>query len=466
MFSFGGKSIFNKITVTAIVVLLTFSSALPCMADMVDARTESLEPEDTLRPITNIFSPEGALSCMAGPQPDPSVYPDKVRVEYQIEPGINDQMDIPVKWNYEEVDFTKAGIYNIQGTFTEETLNSNKLRNPKNLSPALLILVQKAGPIDSLTGAGITINKKGWTSIRLRMPELPAEVKTLRIYKSPDGRFWQKAVWKLSPSHADTPGNDNFLYHTITSSPYQYVTYRFQTDYRTVWLRIEVEGSAYEGLSNIVKFDMPGTVGPGESLNEWNTTDDGSFDGNLDYDGQGSSSGTGGGSISSKGTASGPGGIAGSGENGGSGKNGGVGDGLSGAAGSGDIGAPIRRGGAIPEHKALADAGAWQNDGGQEYNKPPLKGAAVPGKTQVHNQETTADDTLESETTGTDGTATTSFDEMQEEEFPAAAEEISTDQTERANYRGGIIVAAIALLALCGAGVCLVRHITKKKRSQ
>lgn len=456
MFPIKGKFILNIITIAAIAVFLTLGSAFSGMAYMVDAHTESLESEDPLRPITNIFSPEGAFSCMVGPRPDPSVYPDKVRVEYQIEPGINDQMDLPVEWNLRDVDFTKAGIYNIQGTFTYETLNSNKLRNPKNLSPSLLILVQKAGPIDSLTGAGITINKNGWTSIRLRMPELPAEVKTLRIYESPDGRFWQKAVWKLSPSHADTPGNDNFLYHTVTSSPYQYVTYRFQTNYRPICLRIEVEGSAYEGLSNSVRFDTPGTVGPGKPLNEWNTTDDGSFDGNMDYDGQGSSGGAGGGSISSKGTASGPGGGAIPGENGGA----------EGAGGSGDIGAPIRRGGAIPGHKALADKGAWQNDAGQEYNKPPLKGASVPGGTKAHSQETAADDTLESQTTEADITATTSFDEMQGEEFLAAVEEISTNQTEKANYRGGIIAAAIAILALCGAGIFLMRHITKKKRSQ
>lgn len=446
MLSISRTSLFNKIAVVAITALLTLGSAFSGMAYMVDT-AESLEPEDTLRPITNIFSPEGALSYMVGPRPDPSAYPDKVRVEYQIEPGISEQMDIPVKWAYEDVDFTKAGIYNIQGTFTEETLSSNKLRNPKNLSPSLLILVQKAGPIDSLTGAGITINKNGWTTLRLRMPELSAEVKTLRIYESSDGRFWQKAVWKLSPSHAETPGNDNFLYHTVTSSPYQYVTYRFQTDYRPVWLRIEVEGSVYEGLSNIVKFDMPGTIGPGESLNEWNTTDDGSFDGNLDYGGKGSSGGTGGGSISSKDTASGPGENAGSGAN----------------KGTGDTGAPIRRGGTLPGHKELADAGSWQGDRGQDNNKPPLKSTTAPGGAQDRNQETTADDTLESEAAETDITTNASSDEIQEEDLLAAVEEVSMEQAEEKNHRGAIIAAVIAALALCGAGIFVKRYIAKKK---
>lgn len=234
----------------------------------------STQPVRPLYPIVNLFGREESVVCAQGTPPKASDYPASVKVAYETEAGVYAHMEVPVKWDISKVKFNRSGVYRVSGTFSEDELARRDLFNPLGIKAKLLILVRSAGAVDSLTGAGIVISENGWTSVRLRMPQLPTDATAIRVYRSVNGTDWQIVSKNRLKSWVQPGDAYNFLDHSVSIPPYQYVTCQFLTDYQPVWFRVAIEGSVFEGMSNSVKFQEPGDAEKGEALYAWGALED------------------------------------------------------------------------------------------------------------------------------------------------------------------------------------------------
>lgn len=238
-------------------------------------------PEDGRRPLTNTFDSTDAISCLQGHPPAAEDYPASVMVAYLKTANTHDQTTLSVEWILDDVDFNQAGTYTVRGRFPETALAEQNLSNPNNLTATLLLTVRKQAPITSLTGSVLSVQADGLCLLRLKLPSLPEDVEALYLYRSTDGKTWEEATGK-SP---DSSYRD-FVPYVQTVGFNTYLAYRYKTDYEPIWLRVEVVGSVYEGMSNAVRVQLPDGIKPGDSIHTGQTGDDGGSGGNRGGSGQ------------------------------------------------------------------------------------------------------------------------------------------------------------------------------------
>ena len=242
---------------------------------------EPLPSVKAVRPITSIVGFDYSLACLEGEPPDLSEYPAAVRAVYAVSENTYAQLELPVKWELDTVDFETAGTYIVKGVFAEADLTAQQLSNPDNLSAALKLMVQRSGSIENLTGNVLHVGNGGPSLIRLTLPALPSDAAALYVYCSPDGQHWQQAVGQDAQTEYE-----NFLPYAQTQPLYTYVNYRCQADDQPIWLRVEVVGSIYAGESNAICLEMPVSDRPGEVIDTGGTEGDGSSGGNRGGGGQ------------------------------------------------------------------------------------------------------------------------------------------------------------------------------------
>lgn len=255
----------------------------------VDA-TEPDTGDDLLIPIAGLFEEEFTIYCQEGKAPADFDYPDKVLVSVGV--GSFKPLSLPVRWDTASVDFSRAGVYQVKGIFTEETLRAHSLKNPESLAPILHVAVRKSGPIDSLQGEVLSVDSNGNAMIRLKFPALPEEAEGIYLYTSSDGIQYQKARRDIPEYSDDNATTDNFLTDSNTVSPYQYLVYRYQSNYQSLWVKLEIRGSENAGMSNAVECTIPSGARPGTVVHTGGGND-GSSGGNRGGGGQGTSERTG-----------------------------------------------------------------------------------------------------------------------------------------------------------------------------
>lgn len=243
-------------------------------------------PVTTLPAILNTSGIDDSLSCLQGEPPASSDYPSKEWVYYNISDNIPVRKELPVRWELDTVDFHTAGTYAVKGIFTAEVLAEYGLSNPNNLYATLQLTVLKPSPLDTLTGNVLSVGSEGRCLIQLALPPLPEGATALYIHRSADGKNWQKAVREIYINGNIPSSEDNFLPYAVITPKNLYVPYYYQTDYRPIWLRVEVVGSAVSGISNEIKLEMPAGAKPGDSIHTGQAGDNGAFDGNRGGGGQ------------------------------------------------------------------------------------------------------------------------------------------------------------------------------------
>lgn len=255
------------------------SNELPAVPDPTPVPEPTPPPPDeVLRPITSIVANIKYLSCNVGERPEPSAYPSVILVAYLATEVAHDQIELPIRWNLDSVNFDAAGIYTVKGSFIEDALAAHYLSNPNGISPTLMINVQETGAIKALKGNIISVSRGGLCLIRLTVPSLPSDVEALYVYRSSDGQNWQKCTGQ--------GGLDDFLPYVQTVPPNTYINYRYNTDYQPIWLRVEIVGSSVAGISNEINMEMPASAKPGDSTHTGETGDDGGSGGNRGGGGQ------------------------------------------------------------------------------------------------------------------------------------------------------------------------------------
>lgn len=253
----------------------------PDLKPLPPAQVEKPNPP-VLPAIKNIFEPNTSIVCMVGEPPALSEYPAACLIIYEEAPNVPVQKELSIKWELDTVDFDTAGTYQVKGVITADALAANGLSNPKGITSTLQLTVLKWGPLDTLTGNVLSVESNGRCLIRLALPPLPEGVTALYVYRSADGKNWRKAVGQVYVDGS----YDNFLPYAQATPKALYVAYRYQTDYRPIWLRVEVAGSAVEGVSNEIRLDMPASAKPGEGIHTGETGDDGGSGGNRGGGGQ------------------------------------------------------------------------------------------------------------------------------------------------------------------------------------
>lgn len=236
--------------------------------------------------IINTIGFDDSLSCIIGDPPDLSEYPATKRVICEESENQSIEKNLPVQWELDNVDFEKAGTYTVKGTFTADVLAANGLRNPNGVSPTLQLTVLKPSPIDTLRGDIMWVESDGNCLVRLAMPLLPEDATALYIHRSVDGEHWQKAVQDVYMDGNIPITYYDFLPSSTTTPNKLYVPYYYQTDYQSIWLQVEVVGSAVAGISNKIKLEMPSSAKPGENVNTGLGGNDGSSGGNRGGGGQ------------------------------------------------------------------------------------------------------------------------------------------------------------------------------------
>lgn len=258
------------------------SNELPVVPDPIPLPDPTpLPPEAVLRPITGIAGDHKYLSCNVGKRPEPSAYPSTVHVAYLATEISHEQMDLPIRWNLDSVNFDAAGIYTVKGSFTEDVLVAHHLSNPNRISPTLMIHVQETGTIKALAGNILSVSRDGLCLIRLMVPSLPSDVEALYVYRSSDGQHWQSCTGQDGLTTFE-----DFLPYVQTVPPNTYINYRYTTDYQPIWLQIEIKGSSAAGISNVIKLEIPASAKPGDSIHTGETGDDGGSGGNRGGGGQ------------------------------------------------------------------------------------------------------------------------------------------------------------------------------------
>lgn len=246
-----------------------------------DSDHDQTPPAEQARPITNIVGFKGSLTCNVGERPGQSDYPSTVRVTYRVAEMSFEQMDLPIQWNLDPVNFEAAGAYTVKGSFSEEVLLEHNLSNPDGIFATLELSVQEQGPIKALTGNVLSVGSDGLCLVRLTVPILPSDVEALYVYRSGDGEHWQKCIGQVVNT-----AYEDFLPFIQSVPPNTYINYRYKTDYRPIWLRVEVVGSYAAGISNEIRLEMPASAKPGEGTHTGEKGDDGSSDGNRGGGGQ------------------------------------------------------------------------------------------------------------------------------------------------------------------------------------
>lgn len=230
-------------------------------------------------PITNVIGNSFDIFCSVGERPEK--YPEIMTVAYEIKEGVHGQLKLPIYWQLEHVDFQTPGTYEVTGSFAQEDLAAQGLTNPQNLGAVLRITVQKSAPIDSMTGRFVRIGAQGNALVQLKLPALPGDATALYLYRSDNGERWEQVGGK-NPEGEFT----NFLQFSQQQGLYSYVNYRYRSDYRDIWMKVQVVGSDYEGFSNAVCIQIPDDARPGTVVNPGSDPEDGSFDGNRGGGGQ------------------------------------------------------------------------------------------------------------------------------------------------------------------------------------
>lgn len=230
-------------------------------------------------PIRNIVGDRFDVFCSVGKPPEQ--YPATVTVAYEKAAGIYEQVAMPINWQLDSVDFQTPGTYEVVGSFAREDLETKGLTNPQNLGVVLRITVRKPQPIDSMKGRFVRVGAQGDALVQLTLPALPEDAKALYMYRSADGKSWEQVSGK-NPQNEYT----DFLSFSQQQGLHSYVNYRYQSDFRDIWMKVKVVGSDYDGFSNAVRIQIPADARPGVVVRPGSDPEDGSLDGNRGGGGQ------------------------------------------------------------------------------------------------------------------------------------------------------------------------------------
>lgn len=241
-------------------------------------------PEPTAKPdenppIEGVIGDSFTLFCPAGKPPED--YPAEVTVFYQKTENVYEQTKLPIDWQLDAVDFDTPGTYEVNGSFDQEDLDAKGLSNPENFGAVLLITVQKRQPIDTMTGRFVRVGAQGDALVQLSLPALPEDTEALYLYCSVDGINWEQASGKDAQEEFT-----DFLPFSQQRGLCNYVNYRFQSNFRDIWLKAQVVGSIYEGYTNAICVEIPADAKPGTIVAPGSDPDDGSLDGNRGGGGQ------------------------------------------------------------------------------------------------------------------------------------------------------------------------------------
>lgn len=238
-------------------------------------------PEGMKREILNIFEP--APICMtAGSLPG---LPDTVAANVMApgDSGSHERLWLPIHWQTEDIDFKIPAELVITGTLPEEALAERKLKNPKNLTRTIQVLVQNPGPIQQFSGRIMRVNGSGDNRImtmRFDLPLLSSEVTGVYLEQSPDGVLWSRVN---NPMGSETDST-NFLEQIQFVGIKGFLACRIPAQGSHMYFRLEVQGSEQEGWSNVVTIEVPEDGKKPEQ--EPDSEEDGSSEGNRGGVGQ------------------------------------------------------------------------------------------------------------------------------------------------------------------------------------
>lgn len=242
---------------------------------------ENSESPDTRIPINSLFDDKAHISCAVGERPDSAQYLATLYAYF----GNAERAELPVEWELSAVNFEKAGTYSVTGRLTQQGLDKNNLSNPKNLTACMTITVYKKGALSGVRGEVLSVGAKGNTNARLILPALPTEQLTaVYLYTSANGVTWKKAAYA---SHSNgTVKDESFLSAVSTVGSHSYLVYKYITDYRPLWAKVELVGSDRAGISNTFRLTLPAGTRPGSITENDSAEDAGDSGGNRGGGGQ------------------------------------------------------------------------------------------------------------------------------------------------------------------------------------
>lgn len=189
------------------------------------------------------INPLPVLCLTAGADASVAALPSEVTVTANLLQSSED-FRIGVQWDLGDKDLAIPGYYTLSGALSEEDLTANNLQNPQNLSASLRVLVRRPGPIQTLTAS--LMDAKDQTLFRF--PTLPEDVEAVYLYQRAGNGDWEQCRYSGSGNTPEsnflgkishyTPEDEFLFYHPVHTQPVSY--------------RLEVVGSLYAGLSNIV----------------------------------------------------------------------------------------------------------------------------------------------------------------------------------------------------------------------
>lgn len=245
-----------------------------------DGVTE-VPPQTMEREILNVFA-SSAVSMTVGEQ---LPLPENVKIQvmsFAAGSGSHEALRIPVQWQIEDIDFEVPGEKIISGVFAEEILEKLKLTNPKHLTGSIRVLVQEPGPIRQFSGQIIRIRENGddrTAILQFGLPLLHKDVTGVYLEQSSDGIQWNR-VDNVMGTEADPK---NFLEQVQREETKGFLVYYAPVQGKQMWFRLEIQGSAQEGISNPVTLTIPE---PDEKPEEKPEEDNGSSGGNRGGIGQ------------------------------------------------------------------------------------------------------------------------------------------------------------------------------------
>lgn len=143
-------------------------------------------------------------------------------------------------------------------------------------------------PITDLWGEVRKV-KDGMLTYSMTLPRLEMEeVAAIHIERSADGERWEWCetfFWDEDRGYfSSQTGGFSAVNFGVKST---YITYVEETDYLDFYLRVELEGTPYAGVSNAVKVEIPAGARPDEVVKPPTTGDYEDIDGNRGGGGQG-----------------------------------------------------------------------------------------------------------------------------------------------------------------------------------
>lgn len=144
------------------------------------------------------------------------------------------------------------------------------------------------GPVSDLSGRVVSISSIGITMIQLAFSAVPEDVSAVYVHYSNDGMHYKKGTWEKREDDGDFIPCENFQElpgGVAGGEGTTYLVYRTESRADRLWLKLEIEGSVKQGMSNVIVLERKA----GAQSNPEDTWEDGSMDGNRGGGGQGTS---------------------------------------------------------------------------------------------------------------------------------------------------------------------------------